>query len=52
MSNIKDAILGIFYTFIASLLGVIGMLTGYVIWGNGLGDAVEEKTRQLFKKES
>lgn len=52
MSTIKNVILGAFATLITGLLSVIGMLAGFAIWDNGLGETVAEKTKQLFKKES
>ena len=51
MSTIKN----IFVTFILYILmgiaSVIGIAAGTTIWSNGLGDKVEEKTRQLFNKK-
>lgn len=50
MSTIKN----IFVTFIMYILmgiaSVIGIAAGATIWGSGLGDKIEEKTRQLFDK--
>lgn len=52
MSDIKNVILGAFATLLTGLCSIIGMMAGFVIWDNGLGDAIAEKTQQLFKKES
>lgn len=51
MSTIKDFIVGLAKTLIAGAVSVIGMLAGFAIWNNGLGDKVEKKTRKLFKIE-
>lgn len=50
MSTIKNAVVNVTMTLMAGAVSVIGMLAGFTIWNNGLGDKVEEKTRQLFKK--
>ena len=51
MSTIKNAVVNLGVTLIAGAVSVIGMLAGFAIWNNGLGDKVEEKTRKLFKHE-
>jgi hypothetical protein len=52
MSTIKNLFVTFVLYLLAGIASVIGMLGGMAIWTNGLGDKVEEKTRQLFNKES
>lgn len=33
-----------------SVVSTIGMLAGLVVWGNGLGGWLENKTKKLFHK--
>ena len=50
MSTIKNFIVNLFTTLILGIASVFGMLAGFTIWNNGLGDKVAAKTRKLFKK--
>lgn len=50
MSTIKNTITSLFMTLIAGAVSVIGMLAGFTIWNNGLGDKVEEKTKKFFNR--
>jgi hypothetical protein len=52
MSTIKKIIVDTLATALVGIASVVGMLAGFTIWGSGLGDKVEEKTRQFFNKES
>lgn len=49
MSNIGKFIVNLFVTLIMGAISVIGMLAGFTIWENGLGNKVAGKTRKLFK---
>lgn len=50
MSTIKNLVTTWIMYLVSGILSVIGMLAGFAIWNNGLGDKVEEKTKQLFNK--
>jgi hypothetical protein len=50
MSTIKNTIVSLVMTLITGIVSVIGMLAGFAIWNNGLGNKFEEKTRKLFNK--
>lgn len=52
MSTIKKIVIDTLATALVDIASVVGMLAGFTIWGSGLGDKVEEKTRQFFDKES
>ena len=52
MSTIKNIFADIIKTALMGIVSVIGMLAGFSIWENGLGEKVEEKTKKLFNKES
>ena len=49
MSTIKNTIVSAAGSLLVGAASVIGMMAGYTIWENGLGDKVAEKTRKLFK---
>jgi hypothetical protein len=51
MSTIKKIITDMIVTLVMGIVSVIGMLAGFVIFNSGLGEKIEEKTRQLFNKE-
>ena len=51
MSTIKNLIVSLFTTLILGIASVFGMLAGFAIWNNGLGERVEEKTRKLFNRK-
>ena len=51
MSTIKNMVVSFILTLISGVLSVLGMLAGFAIWNNGLGDKVEEKTRKLFRQQ-
>lgn len=50
MSTIKNLITTWIMYLVSGILSVIGMLAGFTIWNNGLGDKVEEKTKAFFKR--
>lgn len=50
MSTVKNLVTTWVMYLVSGILSVIGMLAGFAIWNNGLGDKVEEKTRKLFKR--
>lgn len=50
MSTIKSVLGDCLSSFAISAFGVIGMFAGITVWSSGLGDLVEEKTKELFKK--
>ena len=52
MSIFKKVITDMIATLLVGVASVIGMLAGFTIWTNGLGDKVEEKTKRLFNKEN
>lgn len=49
MSTIKNTVVSVASSLLVGAASVVGMLAGYTIWENGLGDKVAEKTRKLFK---
>lgn len=50
MSTIKNVFASLIMTLLAGVASVIGMLAGFVIWDNGLGEKVAEKSRKLFNR--
>lgn len=50
MSTIKNVFVTFVLYLLAGIASVVGMLAGFTIWGSGLGDKVEEKTKKLFNK--
>lgn len=50
MSTVKNLFINLITTLLAGAVSVVGMLAGFAIWNNGLGDKVEKKTKKLFKK--
>lgn len=51
MSTVKNFIVSLFTTLIVGIVSVFGMLAGFTIWNNGLGDKVAEKTQKLFNRK-
>lgn len=50
MSTVKNVFVSLIMTLITAIVSVFGMLAGYTIWNNGLGDKVANKTRKLFNR--
>ena len=51
MSTVKNLIVSLLTTLMVGVASVFGMLAGFAIWNNGLGERVEEKTRKLFNRK-
>lgn len=51
MTYLKNLIMGLISTLLIGIASVFGMLAGFALWNNGLGEKLEQKARKLFKKE-
>lgn len=49
MGIVKNTIVSLTSSLLIGAASVIGMMAGFTIWENGLGDKVAEKTRKVFK---
>lgn len=50
MTYLKNLVMGIISTLLIGIASVFGMLAGFALWNNGLGEKLEEKTRKLFNR--